>query len=44
MPYIIGNVADAIGIIGGMSVVAIAVVITLLLIIYNSFIYRKIEE
>lgn len=44
MPSIIGTVADKIGIIGGMSTVIIAVVITLLLIIYNAYIHKDIEE
>jgi len=44
MPELIGAVADSIGIIGGMSIVIVAVVVTLLFIIYNSFIYRNIEE
>lgn len=44
MPSLIGAVAEHVGIIGGMSIVIVAVVITLLLIIYNSFLYRNIEE
>lgn len=44
MPAIIGAVAEAIGIIGGMSVVIVAVVITLGLIIYNAIIYRNVNE
>jgi len=44
MPAIIGAVAEAIGIIGGMSVVIVAVVITLGLIIYNAIIYRNVDE
>ncbi|NLP34983.1 MAG: MFS transporter [Clostridiales bacterium] len=44
MPAIIGAVAESVGIIGGMSVVIIAVVITLALIIYNAIIYRNVNE
>ena len=44
MPALIGAVADSVGIIGGMSIVIIAVVITLLLIVYNAFIHRNTEE
>lgn len=44
MPSIIGAVADAVGIIGGMSAIVVAVVVTFLLIVYNAFIYRKVEE
>lgn len=44
MPTIIGTIADHIGIIGGMSTVIIAVIITLLFIIYNAYLYKDIEE
>lgn len=44
MPSIIGSVAEVVGIIGGMSVIIVAVVITLLFIIYNAYIYRNAEE
>lgn len=44
MPSIIGAVADAVGIIGGMSAVVVAVVVTFLLIVYNAFIYGNLEE
>lgn len=43
MPAIIGIVADAVGILGGMSVVIIAVAITLALIIYNAVISKDRE-
>lgn len=43
MPFIIGAVADKIGILGGMSVVIVAVVITLIFIIYNAYINRNIH-
>lgn len=44
MPALIGAVADSVGIIGGMSIVIIAVAITLLFILYNAFIHRNTEE
>lgn len=44
MPLIIGTVADSMGIIGGMSVVIIAVVVTFLLTVYNRYIYRGVDE
>lgn len=44
MPALVGTVADSVGIIGGMSVVIIAVLITLLFIMYNAFINRNSEE
>ncbi len=43
MPAIIGSVADTVGILGGMSVVIIAVVITVALIIYNAVISKNLE-
>jgi FHS family glucose/mannose:H+ symporter-like MFS transporter len=42
MPTIIGAVADNVGIIGGMSIVVIAVIFTLALIIYNAYIHRNV--
>jgi len=44
MPIIVGAVADNIGIIGGMSTVIVAVVITLFFIIYNAYIYKDKED
>lgn len=44
MPAIIGAVAEVVGIIGGMSVIIVAVVITLLFIMYNAYIYRNANE
>lgn len=44
MPSIIGAVADSIGIVGGMSVVIVAVVVTVLFIAYNRYIYRNVNE
>ena len=44
MPSIIGTIADHIGIIGGMSTVIIAVIITLLLIIYNFYLHKAHEN
>ena len=44
MPSIVGAVADNIGIIGGMSTVIVAVVITLIFIIYNAYIYKDEED
>lgn len=41
MPAAIGIVAEKVGIIGGMSIVTIAVIITCLLIIYNRCLYKK---
>ncbi len=44
MPSIIGAIADSVGIIGGMSVVIVAVIITVLFIIYNWIINRNINN
>jgi len=44
MPSVIGMIADRVGIIGGMSVVIVAVVITFLLISYNAWLRRGGEE
>lgn len=44
MPTIIGAVAESVGIIGGMSVIIVAVVITLFFIIYNAYIYKGVEK
>lgn len=44
MPSIIGAVAGSRGIIGGMSVVIVAVITTLILIIYNAIIRRNVVE
>lgn len=44
MPSLIGFVAQKIGIVGGMSTVIIAVIITVLFILYNYYIYRDIDD
>lgn len=44
MPSLIGFVAQKVGIAGGMSIVIIAVVITVLFIFYNHYIYRDLDE
>jgi len=44
MPSIIGAIADSIGIIGGMSAVIVAVIITVFFIFYNRYIYRNVDE
>ena len=44
MPSIIGAIAESVGIIGGMSVVVVAVVVTFLFIAYNRYIYRGVDE
>lgn len=44
MPSLIGFVAQNIGIVGGMSTVIVAVVITVLFILYNNYIYRDVDD
>ncbi len=44
MPGIVGGVAEKIGILGGMSTVIVAVILTLFFIIYNAYINRGVEE
>lgn len=43
MPTIIGAVAEKVGIIGGMSTVIVAVLITFIFISYNAYLYRNKE-
>jgi fucose permease len=44
MPTIIGTVADNVGLIGGMSTVIVAVIITLICIIYYHYLYMGVDE
>ena len=44
MPIVIGAVADTVGIIGGMSMVIVAVAITFILLVYYRFILRDIDR
>ena len=44
MPSIIGVYSNSIGIIGGMSAVIVAVIITVFFIFYNRYIYRNVDE